>query len=404
VRTVKLIAGVFTTVVIGAAPHTLSAQGKLAGSAESGLGPVFELWRFSGDGIPQTTVDGEGSVFVTRASQWSVPIALTVPLGDRWTFDLSGAYARGEVRLSGNDPVTGSDGYSLSGLADLRVRATGRLVGDNVLVTAGINLPTGATELDEEELSALRVLAAPALSFQVPVLGVGGSGTLGVVLARQIGAWAWAFGASYEMRNKYTPVSIAAGLPVELSPGDAFRISLGTDRLIGQNSMTVGLSADFFTNDELETGTGGGAATAESQLGPIFTADWQYHAVTSRFRELTFYVVERYRSQYKRDGRNVADSDANYLDAGVRAVAGVTPATGILVALNARHQTGLGSDPSLTTAAIASGALTLGLVQQLGSNYSLQPFVRVQGGRLESGDASSTATGFSGGLTFRVRL
>lgn len=398
------IAAVSACVVLAAGARMLPAQGKLAGYTESGLGPVFEVWRFGGDGIPQPNIDGSGSVRVKRATQWSIPIAVTVPAGDRWTFDLTGAYASGEVSLSAVDPATGSDGYSLSGLADVRLRATGRLVGDNVLLTAGINLPTGRTELDEEELSALRVLAAPALSLQVPVLGIGGSGTLGVVLARQIGAWAWAFGASYEMRNKYTPVSIAAGLPVELSPGDAIRVSLGTDRLIGQNSMTIGLSADFYTRDELESGSGVGGATARSQLGPIFTADWQYHAVTSRFRELTFYAVERYRSQYKRDGRKTPDSDANYLDVGVRAVAGMSSSTGILVALNARHHTGLGSDESLTTAAIASGALTLGLVQQLGSNYSLQPFVRVQGGRLESGDASANATGFSGGLTFRLRL
>ena len=58
----------------------------------------------------------------------------------------------------------------------------------------------------------------------------------------------------------------------------------------------------------------------------------------------------------------------------------------------------------LTTAAIASGTLTLGLVQRLTSNYSLQPFVRVQGGRLESGDVSSTVTGFGGGLTLAVRF
>jgi len=62
------------------------------------------------------------------------------------------------------------------------------------------------------------------------------------------------------------------------------------------------------------------------------------------------------------------------------------------------------SDQFLTTAAIASGTLTLGLVQQIATNYSLQPFVRVQGGRLESGDISSTVTGFSGGLSLGVRF
>ena len=380
------------------------AQGKLAGSAQSGIGPIFERWQFGGDGIPQPTIDGSASVRVTRLTQWSIPVSVVVPVGNRWTVDLTSAYASSEVNLSSVDPVTGSDGYSLSGLADVRLRATGRIIGDAVLLTAGINLPTGKTELNEEELSALRVVAAPALSLQVPVLGVGGTGTLGVVFARPIGSWNWAFGASYEMRNKYTPVSIAAGLPVDLSPGDAVRLSLGTDRLIGQNSMTLGLSADFFTEEKLEATEATGEPSPPTQLGPIFTADWQFNAVTTRFRELTFYVVERYRSQYKRNGDKTPDSDANYLDVGVRAVAGVAPSTGVLVALNGRHHTGMDSDQFLTTAAIASGTLTLGLVQQIASNYSLQPFVRVQGGRLESGNASSNVTGFSGGLSLGVRF
>ena len=383
---------------------TVGAQGKLAGSAQSGLGPIFERWQFGGDGIPQPTIDGSASVRVTRLTQWSVPIAVAVPIGDRWTVDLTSAYASSEVDLGSVDPVTGSNGYSLSGLADVRLRATGRIIGDAVLLTAGINLPTGKTELNEEELSALRIVAAPALSLQVPVLGVGGTGTLGVIVARPLGAWNWAFGASYEMRNKYTPVSIAAGLPVDLSPGDAVRLSLGTDRLIGQNSMTLGLSADFFSEEKLEPDESTGVPSVPTKLGPIYTVDWQFNAVTSRFRELTFYIVDRYRTEYERSGVKTPDSEANYLDVGVRSVLGVAPSTGVLVALNGRHHTGMDSDQYITTAAIASGALTLGLVQQIATNYSLQPFVRVQGGRMESGDVSSTVTGFSGGLSLGIRF
>jgi hypothetical protein len=168
--------------------------------------------------------------------------------------------------------------------------------------------------------------------------------------------------------------------------------------------MTFGLSSDFFSKETLETTTGSGPVVGESQLGPIFTADVQFDVATSRFRELTFYAVDRYRTEYKRSGVKTPDSDGNYLDVGVRALAGLGRSTGLLVSVNGRHHTGLGSDDLLTTAAIASGTLTLGLQQRLASNYSLQPFVRVQGGRLESGDESSTVTGFSGGLTLGVRF
>ena len=191
---------------------------------------------------------------------------------------------------------------------------------------------------------------------------------------------------------------------MDVSPGDAVRLSLGTDRLIGQNSMTLGLSADFFSEEKLEPDASTGVPTVPTKLGPIYTVDWQFNAVTSRFRELTFYVVDRYRTEYERYGVKTPDSDANYLDVGVRSVVGVAPSTGVLVALNGRHHTGMDSDQFLTTAAIASGTLTLGLVQQIATNYSLQPFVRVQGGRLESGDVSSNVTGFSGGLSLGIRF
>jgi len=390
---------------VAATAPAVEAQVKLAGSTETGVGPVFEYWKFGGDGIPQPTVDGSTNVNVTRATQWSIPLAVAVPIGSRWKIDLNGAYANSEVRLAAADPTTGSDTYKLSGVNDLRIRATGHIVGDNVLVTAGVNLPTGETEFDQEELSALRVVSAPALSFQVPVLGTGGGGTLGVVLAKELGQWAWAFGTSYEMRRQYTPIAVAAGIPVDFSPGDAVRLSLGTSRLFGQHSMTLGFSADFYSSEKLEGGTAtGGTAVGESQLGPIYTADFQFDVASTRFRELTFYAVERYRSEYEQNGIKTQNSNANYLDVGFRSVAGLAPSTGLLFAINGRHQTGLDSDDLLTTAAIASGSLTLGLQQRLAGNYSLQPFVRVQGGRLESGDVSSNVTGFSGGLTLGVRF
>ena len=139
------------------------AQVKLAGDASSFFGPVFEVWKFGNDGIPQPTVDGASSVRVTRASQWSIPVSVVVPAGSRLSFDLTTAYASSDVRISGTDPVTQTDGYTLKGISDVRIRATGHIVGDNVLLTAGINLPTGETELNPEELSALRVVGVRQL-------------------------------------------------------------------------------------------------------------------------------------------------------------------------------------------------------------------------------------------------
>jgi len=335
-------------------------------------------------------------------------MAASIGFGERWTFDASTAYSSGTVKLRAADPSLGTDHYSLSGLADVRARLSARLVGDNVIATIGANLPTGATELDPEQFAALRVLAAPALAMQTPALGTGFGGTAGLVFSKQVGAWAWAVGASYELRRSYTPVAFAAGaLGPDIDPGDALHLSLGADGFIGQSGMTLAFSTDLFGDDRLEPALPAGATevgTVSTRLGPIFTLDWQLRVAAPRLRELTLYVVDRYRSDYERAGRPVDESSGNYADAGVRAIFPLSPATGVLSIVSVRHQTGLKSDSTLATAATAGGGLTLGLVRAFGGGYSVQPYVRAEYGRIKSVDATAGATGLSGGVSFGRRF
>jgi hypothetical protein len=411
---VEVMALAWTLVALGATlPGTALAQsgGKLVGGTSSDVGVVYESWSFGNDGLPQPGVDAGVVSSVSSASQFSVPISVQVPIGERWTVDAAGAYASGTVKLEQPDPVTGASEYTLSGMTDVRLRATGRVVGDELLLTFGVNLPTGKTSLDREEFAALRVLAAPALSFQSPVLGTGTSATLGLVYAREVAGWAWALGGSFELNRSYAPVTLVAGLPApDFSPGNTVHLSLGGDRLLGQHEMLVGVSADFFGRSELagiDAGAGGAGAElapARTKLGPIFTLDWQLRLAAPGFSDLTVYAVDRYRSSFQREGVSVDGSSGNYLDAGVRGVFVAAPRTGVLMALNLRHQTGLDVDNTLATAAVRSGALTLGIVQQLPHGYTLRPFVRGQLGKIESGDASATATGIAGGVALGLRF
>ena len=382
---------------VAAATRPASAQGRLVGTRTVTAGPVYETWSF-GDGVQQPTIDNAGSARVTGASQWSVPVGVAVPLGSRWKFDLSGAYASGQVTLDGDDPALGTDGYALSGPTDVKLRLTGPLAGDNLLVTVGVNAPTGKTKLDAEELSALRVLAAPALALPTPALGTGFGGTTGLVFARQLSGWAWALGASYEFRGKYNPVAaLQAGAgSTDLNPGDGVHLSLGTDGLLGSHGMTLAFGADFFTADKFTFGDESQSRTV--RLGPVYSADWQLRLASARARELTLYAVDRFRSKFTQDGSAVAGSSGNYLDAGMRAVWGASPSLGILTAVNARHQTGLSVDNSLVTAAVASGGATLGLVVGTGG-ATLQPFVRAQAGQLDTGGDKTSITGFAVGVS-----
>jgi hypothetical protein len=391
------------TVVAATAP-AVTAQGRLVGYRTSAVGPIYETWSFS-DGVYQPTRNSEDSVLVDRVSQVSIPLAVSIPLGADWTVDLSSAVTHGRVKLGAPDESLHTDHYTLSGLTDTRIRATGRL-NQTVLLTFGLNLPTGKSSLDAKEFSALRVLAAPALGLQVPTLANGVSATAGVVLARRLGDWAGALGVSYELRGSYEPGSILATLSnPDYSPSDALRFSVGLDGLVGQSGMTIGLSADFYpTEDRIEDTSLQSGTQLVSQLGPVLTADWQLRLATPGFRELTLYAVDRYRTKYRSGIITQAGSNGNYLDMGARTTISAGRATGVVAGLNVRHQTGLKSDNTIATAAMLSAALSLGLVHNLGAHYVLQPFVRGQLGRLKTGEQSTTATGFAGGVTLGLRF
>ncbi|HYD54448.1 MAG TPA: hypothetical protein VEA99_17555 [Gemmatimonadaceae bacterium] len=381
-----------------AAPAAAFAQSPLLARHSVAVGPVFETWQLT-DGITH----GVGGSRLERATQWSVPFGVTIGAGSRWSIDVSSAYAVGTVTLDRADPQLRTDELRLDGLADVRARATGRFFGDQLLVTLGAVAPTGATELDPEELSALRVLSAPALSFQTPVLGSGAGATIGVVVARPVGAWAVAAGTSYEYRARYTPATIIAGLPTpDFSPGGVVHLSLGADGLLGRHGATITGSVDLFESDRLSGDEG--VAVPPTRLGPVATFDARLNVATSAFRQLTLYVVDRYRSSFERDGATVEESSGNYLDAGVHSVYPVGPRTGLLVALNGRHHTGLGFDEGIQTAAIASGALTLGLTHAFANGFELAPFARGQLGRLESGDESTNVRGIAAGITLSRRF
>ena len=390
----------------------VKAQGRLVGRWTSAVAPIYEGWRFGGSGAEQPTADGAGSVRVREATQWSFPVGVAVPVGERWLVDLSGAYATGTVKLATQDSTLTTSEYTLNGLTDVRLRVVGRLAGapsgNGVLVTLGLVAPTGKTELEAGEVNALRVLAAPALGFQVPTLGSGAGATAGVVGARAIGGWSLALAASYELRRGYEPGTVATGVPLpELDPSDAVHLSLGADRLLGRHGMTLALSADLFTEDHLRESASLGGANVPGERnevttkpGPVFTLDWQLQlAPPPAFRELTFYVVDRYRAEYSRSGRTVDGSGGNYLDLGARSTLRAGQKMGVLLWLSARHQTGLDSDRALATASVRSGALTVGLVRELGAGLSVQPFVRGQAGTLETGAERTNLTGYSFGIS-----
>jgi hypothetical protein len=387
---------IITALIAACVTSGADAQQKLVGGWEFSATPTLDRWSLASP-LPQPVV-ADGGGLVRDVEQFSVPMRVRGTLGSRWSIDLASAYARSSVAGDRNSaPLE----RSLSGLSDVRVRATGQLITDRVLLTIGANVPTGRTELNAAELAVARLVGAPALGMSVPVLGLGGGASAGLVLARPVadGRWALAGGVSYEYRARYAPVSLTAGLAApDFSPSGVLRVSAGLDGLVGAHAMTLNVGADVFAEDRLALG-GGAASTLTSQLGPVLSADWELRLATARLREATLFVAERYRSAFSRAGVSVNESAGNYLDAGARIGVGAGTHGVFVTSVSAKLQSGLGFEAALPSAAARLAVIDLRYVWRDPEGLAIAPFARVQMGTIEQGSVSTSARGLSVGLS-----
>ncbi len=410
-----MVACAFAAFGLVGARRELVAQERLLGTRSVGGGAYAESITLRDGGVSQTIFAGRDSVRVTRASQFLVPVAVTSALGEQWRLDVTVFHAQGTVRYTDAAAPGVPREASLSGISDTRVRLTGRPLGEAFTLTLGLNAPTGRGSLTPDEFSALRVLAAPALAMGSAPVGAGASGTLGAVYGRQSGAWALAFGASYEHRGRYQPVAaLVAGSPSsDFRPGGVMRASVGGERLVGPHRLNVTASADFFSDDKLRVAAVGTdtltapSALATVRLGPVFSADAQLQLAPGRLQEVVAYSTWLWRAPYARDGRTATGSSGHYLASGVRVAVPLAPGSALIVGSEGRWHSGLAVNEGLPTAGVLAANMTVGLSARRG-RLTLQPYVRAQAGELRQ-RAIARATerrpvaGISGGVVLISR-
>jgi len=372
----------------------VAAQEPMGGLAWQ-VAPAVERWTF---GCCTST---DSALSVRSATEWSVPVIASVPVGGSVSLDAYVAWTHATVSMRG----AGSPSYTLDGFTDTRLRASVRLGGDALLATFGVNLPTGKTTLSGDELAVESVIGAPALRFETPALGTGWGGTGGLVYTRQIGAWSYGLGASYEYRGQYSPAEAQAlGLTtgsLDLRPGQAIRLSLGAGGLVGQSAMSVSLASTLYTRDRISV-TGLATPPDAVRLGPMFTVDWRLRASSPVFRELTVYAFDRYRMKYDRGGQSVPGTSGNEAELGLTGRAPLSPTLSFVAGVHGRHYTGLGVDNTIATAAGVSGGLSVGLAWSAGP-LVFQPSVGGDVGRLDTGGQRLTMYRWTTALTIGAR-
>lgn len=176
-------------------------------------------------------------------SQEVIPIAIVLPGINRFSFDIATAWAHSAARIGG------AKASSIAGLTDTQLRASYSLGEDAVILTAGVNLPTGNSTADSAQFMAAENIANDFLLFPIGTMGAGFATTGGIAVARPFGAWNLGLGASFRHSSDFAPYEYGDGTKAHYQPGDEYRARLGVDRTFGASRAALGATWSSYGDD-----------------------------------------------------------------------------------------------------------------------------------------------------------
>ncbi len=211
--------------------------------------PAQSLWDSSVRLAPQFHAYDIKDSVKQKISEFSVPFHFILPITPAFTLDVGTAFATVEWS-------DGSASSSMSGLTDTQIRANYAFGQDFVVITAGVNLPTGSATVDSTQLEAATRIGSDFLMFPISGFGSGLGFTGGVAIARPAGAWNLGFGASVRQSTEYEPFrDPTTGTPVKYQPGPEYRARIGADRPFGVGRASFGLTYSKFGDDKSNAAT-----------------------------------------------------------------------------------------------------------------------------------------------------
>jgi len=202
--------------------------GRLFGQTQDGIlrtGFVFQVWNIESLNNP--------------ISESTLPIEVIYSLRENLNIQFN------------HSPATSHFGsHNLSGLSDTWIRSTYAFANKRTLVSIGLGLPTGKTDLDASEMSVSAMLSQNAFKFRVPVFGQGLTLSAGVMYAYPVNdKVTLGGGLNYVYRGKFKYSKL---LPDQYDPGDQIGANLGFDYLIIprlRSNMDIIIS--YYTADKL---------------------------------------------------------------------------------------------------------------------------------------------------------
>lgn len=183
-----------------------------------------------------------------KISEFSFPLFVMIPITSSFGFDVGSSWAQSQVDQTGGGKTIRS---TISGLTDTQVRANYVLGNDFIVLTAGVNIPTGKSTVPASEQVAAGLIGSDFLGFPIGSMGTGLGGTGGIALAQPVGDWNFGIGFSLRRSAQYDPFDAAGGPALHYQPGNEYRGRVGLDRGIGTGRFTVGLTYSTFGDDKL---------------------------------------------------------------------------------------------------------------------------------------------------------
>ncbi|HEY4130102.1 MAG TPA: hypothetical protein VGM50_05770, partial [Gemmatimonadaceae bacterium] len=225
------------TIVAGLASNVRSASGQSFGDIGARIAPQYHSYDLR-------------SPSNTRISEFSIPLYASMPITPSFGLDLGTAWVDSRVTQTSSGSTAHSN---ISGLTDTQLRGTYVFGTDFVVLTAGLNLPTGQSTVSEKQALAASLIGSDFLAFPISNMGTGFGLTAGVAVARPVGDWNVGGGASVRRSSQYDPFDASgAGTPVlHYQPGNEYRLRAGVDRAIGTGRAALGLTYSKFADDNL---------------------------------------------------------------------------------------------------------------------------------------------------------
>ncbi|MFQ6115433.1 MAG: hypothetical protein ACE5NG_15340 [bacterium] len=323
-----------------------------------------------------------------RFTEVAFPVTYSLPVNARLGLDVVAL-----PFLSSLNPVDG-ESFTLNNITDTILRASYILGEDLALLTIGVGIPSGKSELDEEELRIAGIAANRPLNNPVTNFGTGVNLNFALAIAQEVGPWVLGAGFGYSLRGKYDV--LVGTQEVSVEPGNEFNITFGVDRDFEMANGNAKFTADIvytnYSEDELE-------GVPFFEAGDKLVVQGRFLFPFARFDPVIISVLNRWRLDNESINSALIDN-GNEFEVG----ATIFHPFGNRFSLKYLINSIIYSD----TVDDTEGAFVIGVgggfLYRLSDYISIDPTFRFFKGSINTGqgsDISMTGFEFSGGLSLR---